>query len=294
MDAVLEKSAKYTGIDGALSTLAVLTAITKRTEQFKDEKEKQKNCKSREEVEEWISKLQGQNLSIEEEIKSLEADQKRFQSEIERIDSEIKSKQAELNKHIEAEDSDQNMHFFLLNQITRLKNDRKSETSGLESLKTRIKDRKDDKKENESNLKSMEKQLIAVASHIPSDPISHATTVKEVSDVFGVWPSPMTGGKDEWHQFQSLFRSEISAIFDTLGREGGSHFEIASVLRTAVRILDGRRKLEQWKAAREKHLSRDRFEADPKGCPDLKEYIKKHKSELTAHLRDCMPEELKV
>ena len=159
MDAVLEKSAKYTGIDGALSTLAVLTAITKRTEQFKDDKEKQKNCKSREEVEEWISKLQGQNLSIEEEIKSLEADVDGRLELMAAVDDEIKSKQAELNKHIEAEDSDQNMHFFLLNQITRLKNDRKSETSGLESLKTRIKDRKDDKKENDSNLWEMRKRL---------------------------------------------------------------------------------------------------------------------------------------
>ena len=90
---------------------------------------------------------------------------------------------------------------------------------------------------------------------------SMADAAEEILDVFGTWPSPMTGGKDEWKQFLTLFRSEISAIYHALGKaDKVTQLEIGSVLRTGIRVLDGRSKLKQWKEHQERQWKKNQFD----------------------------------
>ena len=96
----------------------------------------------------------------------------------------------------------------------------------------------------------------------------------ENTDVFGVWPTPMTGGNNPWNQFLSLFKAEIAGLSLWLKDDGVTKLEVGSVMRTGVRIIDGRRKLKQWHDAQERAWLELRFKADPLGCADLAKFAK--------------------
>jgi hypothetical protein len=112
-----------------------------------------------------------------------------------------------------------------------------------------------------------------------------AEATEETGDVFGVWPTPMTGGDDKWSQFLSLLKPEIAALTSILGKS--DLFKVASVLRTAVRIFDGRNKLTQWETAETKKWKEANSEADVQADATAKAL-------LQTHLKDNAPEALKV
>lgn len=125
----------------------------------------------------------------------------------------------------------------------------------------------------------------------------------ENTDVFGVWPTPMTGGNNPWNQFVSLFKSEIAGLTSWLKDDGVTKLEVGSVMRTGVRIIDGRRKLKQWQAAQERAWLELRFKADPLGFADFAKFEKKflaveaNKTALKAHMDSVkaqIPDALKV
>ena len=119
----------------------------------------------------------------------------------------------------------------------------------------------------------------------PSKKAKLGEATEEKSDVFGVWPTPMTGNGTDWLQFLSLFKPEIAALTSALGKSDNvKQLEVASVVRTAVRILDGRNKLKQWESAETKKWKDANGEADTPA----------KKAALEKHLKDSTPPALKV
>ena len=113
----------------------------------------------------------------------------------------------------------------------------------------------------------------------------------------------MTGGNNPWNQFVSLFKSEIAGLTSWLKDDGVTKLEVGSVMRTGVRIIDGRRKLKQWQAAQERAWLELRFKADPLGFADFAKFEKKflaveaNKTALKAHMDSVkaqIPDALKV
>ncbi len=120
---------------------------------------------------------------------------------------------------------------------------------------------------------------------------------EETSDVFGAWPTPMTGNGTGWFQFLALFKADITSLHSALGKtDDVKQLEVATVLRTAVRILDGRNKLKQLYKQLEKEETKKWKEAngEPDTAAKKKALEKALEKRIKDFLKDGVPEALKV
>ena len=144
--------------------MSVLQAVKLRAQQFKVEERDQKECKAtvssfdwlaglkqagllapisalicgQEEVKQWIDKLKGAQKSVQNEVLDLAKELEKVEQCVKDVENGIVQKRQALNEAINSEspDDDETSHHFLLNEITKLKNEKKLQMQGiLPSLK---------------------------------------------------------------------------------------------------------------------------------------------------------------
>ncbi len=159
MDTHLKKSEEFTG-GGALKTLAVLDAITKRTAKVIEEKKRREAAASRDELTEWISKLSSAKRSNEEELLSVTALQHAAKDTIKNLDKQIASAAASMaSNHVTETNTDMDRQYDLLNKLHRLTNDKKAESGGLERLTVQVETLKKQVAEADAELMTLQSKL---------------------------------------------------------------------------------------------------------------------------------------
>lgn len=145
-------------------SFAALKAVKLRAQQFKVEERDQKECKATEEVKQWIDKLKGAQKSVQNEVLDLAKELEKVEQCVKDIENGIVQKRQALNEAINSEspDDDETSHHFLLNEITKLKNEKKLQMQGiLPSLKEKKKEKEKELGETENKIAELEAKLMS-------------------------------------------------------------------------------------------------------------------------------------